>query len=199
LRDLPMWARGLRTVQWRASDPNGDPLRFRLDVRPEATGPWAQVAEKLEQPSHTWDTSALPDGRYRLRVTATDAGGNAVGEELVTEAVSQPFTVDNTPPVVSALEARGEAGALLVTGQAQDAASALQRVEVALDDGAWRAVTPEGGFTDQRAHSFRVRLGDVSAGEHSVSVRVVDLAGNPAVRAVRATVPARAGSPTPNR
>ena len=199
LRDLPMWARGLRTVQWRATDPNGDPLRFQLEVRPERTGSWTLLVKDLEQATHTWDTSALPDGRYRLRITASDAGGNAVSEELRAEALSQPFTVDNTPPLVTALEARGEAGALLVTGRAEDAASALQRVEVSLDDGPWRAVTPDGGFTDQLAHSFRVRLGDVAPGEHSVSVRVVDLAGNPAVRAVPATVPARVGSATPIR
>jgi hypothetical protein len=199
LRGLPMWARGLRTVQWRASDPNGDPLRFQVDIRSEPTGPWTLLAKDLEPANHTWDTSALPDGRYRLRVTACDAGGNAVGEELRTEALSQPFTVDNTPPLVTALDARGEAGALLVTGKAEDAASALQRIEVSLDDGPWRAVTPDGGFTDQLAHSFRVRLGDVAPGEHTVGVRVVDLSGNPVVRAVRAMVAARPGSPAPAR
>jgi hypothetical protein len=199
LRDLPMWARGLRTVQWRASDPNGDPLRFRLEVRPEPAGPWTLLAKDLEQANHTWDTSALPDGRYRLRVTASDAIGNAVGEELHTEALSQPFTVDNTPPLVTALEARVEAGALLVTGKAEDAASALQRVEISLDDGPWRAVTPDGGFTDQMAHSFRVRLSEVAPGEHTISVRVVDLSGNAAVRAMRATAAARAGSAPPIR
>ena len=191
LHDLPMWARGLRTAQWHASDANGDPLHFRLDVRLEPSGSWTKVAEDLDQPSHTWDTSTLPDGRYRLRVTASDEAGNAVGEELRAEALSQPFTVDNTPPAVTALEARGEVGAVLVTGRAEDDASALQRIEVSLDDGPWRAVTPEGGFTDHLAHVFRVRLGDVTPGEHTVSVRVVDLSGNPAVRAVRATVPRR--------
>ncbi len=199
LRDLPMWARGLRTVQWRASDPNGDPLRFRLDVRPEPAGPWTPVAKDLEQTNHTWDTSALPDGRYRLRVTASDADGNAVGEELRIEALSQPFTLDNTPPLVTDLEARGEAGAVVVTGRAEDAVGPLQRIEVSLDDAGWRAVTPEGGFTDQAAHSFRVRLEDVAPGDHTASVRVVDLSGNPAVRSVRATVPARAGPAPPGR
>jgi hypothetical protein len=191
LRDLPMWARGVRTVQWRASDPNGDPLRFRLEVRAEPAGSWSQVAKDLEPVNYTWDTSALPDGRYRLRVTATDAEGNAVGEELTGEGLSQPFAVDNTPPAVTALEARGEPGALIVSGRAEDASSPLQRIEVALDDGPWRAVTPEGGFTDERTHTFRARLSGIVSGEHSVSVRVVDLVGNPAVRAVRASVPGR--------
>ena len=191
LRDLPLWARGLRTVQWRASDPNGDLLRFRLEARPEPEGSWMAVAQDLEQASYTWDTNALPDGRYRLRVTASDASANAVGEEGTGEALSQPFTVDNTPPVVTALEARGEPEVVLVTGAAEDAASPLQRVEVALDDGPWRTVTPEGGLTDTQALTFRVRLPAVSVGEHTVSARVADLSGNVAVRSARVRVPER--------
>src|SRR5204862_1698456 len=30
---MPTWAVGLRPLQWRASDPNGDALRARLDDR----------------------------------------------------------------------------------------------------------------------------------------------------------------------
>jgi hypothetical protein len=191
LRDLPMWARGLRTVQWHASDANGDPLRFRIDVRPEPAGAWTLVVKDLEPSSYSWDTNALPDGRYRLRVTASDDEGNAVGEQLTGEGLSQPFAVDNTPPLVTALEARGETRAVVVTGRAEDASSPLQRIEVSLDDGPWRAVTPDGGFTDERAHTFRARLADVEPGEHLVSVRVVDLVGNPAVRAVHTRVAAR--------
>jgi len=188
LRDLPVWARGLRTAQWRGSDPNGDPLRYRVEVRQEPAGVWVRVAEDLDQPSHTWDTSALPDGRYRLRVTAGDSAGNAVGEELTGSAVSQPFTVDNTPPEVTALEVTGQPGALEIRGRAADATSPLQRVEVAVDDRPWRAMTPDGGFTDARAHTFRARVADLAAGEHTVSVRAVDLAGNSAVRSTRVGV-----------
>jgi hypothetical protein len=188
MRDLPLWARGLRSVQWRASDPNGDPLRFRVLVREEGAVEWIELAKDLEQPAWTWDTSALPDGRYRLRVIAGDEAGNAVGEEGTAEAVSQPFTVDNTPPAVTALEARAEGGAVGVSGTAQDAASPLQRIEVSLDDGPWRAVAPEGGFTDERSHAFRARLEGVGRGGHTVSVRVVDLAGNLATRAERVEV-----------
>ena len=32
LRELPAWARGVRTIQWKGSDPNGDPLRYRVET-----------------------------------------------------------------------------------------------------------------------------------------------------------------------
>jgi hypothetical protein len=189
LRDLPMWARGLRTVQWRASDPNGDPLRYRLDVRRADDGPWIKVGEDLDATSFTWDTNALPDGRYRLRVTASDAPGNAVGEERTDEALSDPFTVDNTPPSIAALDARAETGAIAVEGRAEDGLSPLSRIEVSLDDDDWRTVSPDGGLADERVLGFHARLPKVSPGEHTVSVRAIDLAGNAATRSSRVTVP----------
>ena len=189
LRELPAWARGLRTLQWKGSDPNGDPLRYRVDVRAENADVWLKLDEDLETVSFTWDTNALPDGRYRVRVRATDAPGNAVGEGLTAEALSEPFTVDNTSPAVTQLEARGEAGAVLVSGRAEDGQSMLTRLEVSLDDGDWRTISPVGGLADEQVLSFRTRLIDLEPGPHTVAVRAVDLAGNAATRAVHVTIP----------
>ena len=189
LRELPMWARGLRTVQWKGSDTNGDPLIYRVDVRSEAGGPWIKVAEDLDQTSFTWDTNALSDGRYRLRVIASDRSGNAVGEERTAEALSEPFTLDNTPPAIPSLEARGEPARIDVQGRAEDGQSPLSRIEVSVDDNDWRTITPDGGLADDRELSFHARLEPSTAGDHTVSVRAVDLAGNSTIRAARVTVP----------
>jgi hypothetical protein len=189
LRDLPSYARGLRTLQWRGSDPNGDALRYTVQVKLEGTTSWIKVDDDLESSAFTWDTHALPDGRYRVRVIATDAGANAVGEGLSGEVVSPPFTVDNTPPAVTELAATPQPGAVAVSGRAEDAGSTVTRVEVSLDNGDWRTVTPDGGFADERSLAFHARLPDVEPGEHTVSARATDTAGNTATRASRVTVP----------
>jgi hypothetical protein len=189
LKQLPEWARGLRTLQWRGSDPNGDALRYQVDVRPEGGETWNSIGKDLETTSFTWDTVNLPDGRYRVRIRASDAPGNAVGDELETEAVSEPFTIDNTAPDVLQLDLRGEPGTVVVAGRAQDEQSSLVRVDVAVDEEDWREVAPEGGLADDRELSFRARLRNLEPGEHTVAVRVVDRAGNGATRAGRVTVP----------
>ncbi|HEV2105549.1 MAG TPA: hypothetical protein VGU27_07430 [Candidatus Eisenbacteria bacterium] len=188
-RELPVWARGLRTLQWRASDPNGDPLRYRLQVRSEAGGEWIEIGKDLEASVYTWNTNTLPDGRYRVRVIASDAPGNAVGEERTAEATSEPFTVDNTPPEIGALAATGEPGAARLEGEAHDALGPLVRLEVAVDDGTWRLLAPDGGVADAARLAFHARLTDLAPGDHLVSVRAVDAAGNAATRAVRVSVP----------
>jgi hypothetical protein len=191
LRELPMWARGLRTVQWRGTDPNGDALKYRVDVREEGQNTWTEVGKDLDASAFTWDTSGLPDGRFRLRVSASDATSNAVGEEREDAVTSEPFTVDNTPPTLGAFTARGAEGAIEIAGRAQDVQSPIARVEVSVDDDDWRAVTPESGLSDEKDLAFRARIPNLAAGEHTVAVRVVDLAGNSALRSTRATATAR--------
>ena len=58
-----------------------------------------------------------------------------------------------------------------------------------MDDNDWRTITPDGGLADDRELSFHARLEPSTAGDHTVSVRAVDLAGNSTIRAARVTVP----------
>jgi len=189
LRALPAWARGLRTVQWRGTDPDGDALRYRVDERAEGATDWIKIVDDLESPAFTWDTNALPDGRYRLRVTATDAPSNAVGEERTATLESPPFSIDNTAPRIPTLTAAPERGAVRIEGEATDESGRLAELDVATDEGDWRPLTPDGGLTDTPRAAFHARLGNLTPGEHTVSVRAVDLAGNVTTRAVRVTVP----------
>jgi hypothetical protein len=119
---------------------------------------------------------------------ATDAAGNAVGEALTGEAVSAPFRIDNTAPLVTEMAAEPAPGAILVSGRAEDATGPLTRIEVSLDNDDWRTISPDGGLADERTLSFRARLREVTPGEHTVSVRAVDFAGNTVTRARRVTV-----------
>jgi hypothetical protein len=189
MHEMPLWARGLRTLSWRGVDPNGDLLRYKVAVRAEPAGDWIEIAKDLEVTVLTWNTNTLADGRYRVKVTASDAEGNAVGEALTGDAVSEPFSIDNTPPQVSALEAKAESGGITVSGAAADGEGWLQRLDLSTDDGAWHSLAPDGGMSDAPRLAFHTLLKDLGPGPHLVSVRAVDAAGNAATRAVRVTVP----------
>lgn len=186
VRELPLWARGLRSLSWRASDPNGDALKFRVEVRREDGGEWVEIGKDLDASMFSWNTNSLPDGRYRLRVTASDATANPIGEERSGDIVSEPFAVDNTAPAIPELSGDGPR----IRGRAEDAAGPVVRLEVSVDDGDWRAVTPEGGIGDSRSAAFAFTAPGLAAGEHLVSVRAIDLAGNSATRAIHVKVAA---------
>ncbi len=127
LRELPTWARGLRTVTWRGTDPNGDPLHYRVEARLEGGTSWFKVASDLDAQGVTWDTSPLPDGRYRLRVIASDEDANPLDEGRTGEALSAPFTVDNTAPELTAFSARGGRSSSRAARPTPRAASAASR------------------------------------------------------------------------
>ena len=191
LRELPVWAQGLRTAQWRGIDPNGDRLTYRLEVSLEDQAAAILLADDLDTPTWTFDTHTLPDGRYRLRVTASDRAGNAQGEARTGDGISAPFGVDNTPPSVTRLELAASREGIRVSGEAADALSALSRLEVAYDGEDWIPVTPHGGFTDSRHLEFSTLLSKPKPGAHSVGIRAVDEAGNSVTRAAHIELPAR--------
>ena len=89
------------------------------------------------------------------------------------------------------LELTPEKAAIRVSGAAEDAMSALSRLEAAYDGEDWRQVTPVGGFTDARRLEFQTVIKDVKPGTHSVGVRAVDAAGNSVTRAALVDVPGR--------
>jgi hypothetical protein len=194
VREMPIWARGLRTLAWRGVDPNGDPLRYRVAVRAEPDGEWIEIGKDIEASVLTWNTNTLGDGRYRVKVSASDSEGNAVGEALTAEAVSEPFSIDNTPPRVTSLDAAAKSGGVELTGAAEDGEGWLQRLDLAIDDGAWHSLSPDGGLADSPRLTFRTVLKELTPGPHLLSVRAVDAAGNAATRATRVSVAARSGA-----
>ncbi len=67
---------GYQSLSWKAGDPNGDPLRFTVEVQQAGNPTWWKVRDNLETTAIGIDTQALADGMYRFRLTATDAPAN---------------------------------------------------------------------------------------------------------------------------
>jgi sugar lactone lactonase YvrE len=158
------WRVGYRTVSWKVSDPNKDPLRFSLELE-RRDGFRLLVREGLEPSQLALDTTAVPDGWYRFLVTASDELKNP-GAPCRVEQASEWFVVDNTPPEV-ALERVGDRWQLTVN----DVLSPPARVEWSRDGDAWHGLAPADGVLDGRQESFAF---DAAEGRHLLSVRVID-------------------------
>jgi hypothetical protein len=169
------WVRGLRSATWDADDPNGDDLVFRVEYRAEGDARWILLEEDLTEAIYTWDTTSFADGRYELRVIASDEPGNTKDAALEAERVSKPFDIDNTPPAVRGLSARFEEGdRLRFEGLAVDGASRIRRLAYAVDGGGWSEISPEDGVFDSTSEAFRGLTGRVGRGEHAIVVKAVD-------------------------
>ena len=170
-----------RTIVWNADDPNGDKLTFTVSFRAADEKLWKTLKEDVEETRLTWETEAVPDGHYRIRVVATDAPSNPGKRAMTTERISRLVLVDNTRPVVKPLAVRRTGrGAVEVTTTATDAASRLVSAAYSVDAKTWQPLNSTDGLLDEKSESFRFRLTDLKPGEHTVTVRVVDQAGNTA-------------------
>ncbi len=178
------YAKGYIGARWAASDENDDDLIYTVEIRGEKETEWKPLKDKLTEKRVSWDSTAFPDGEYRLRITASDAPSNPLEQALSVELVSEPFQIDNTPPVISGLAASVEGGKLKVSFKASDALSLIQKAEISVNGGEWTAVDPVTKLSDSREEDYAVMLPGPSGREQTVAVRVADEYENQSVAKV---------------
>jgi hypothetical protein len=161
-----VFRKGYRTVNWRATDDNGDSLRYDVFFRKKGATQWLRLRENMEETQLNFDTSQLPDALYELRVTATDAPDNPE-TPLTDEKEGVEFQVDNESPAISVANSGND-----VTVHITDHLSPIGKVEYSADAQKWIRLTPVDGIADSRDETFRLQRSDV-AGKF-VIVRAVD-------------------------
>ena len=153
-----LFRKGFRTVTWKGTDPNGDALRYDLEVRREGSSTWVAIRRDVEDAFVSFDTAPLPDGRYRFRVTASDKASNAEGEALAASEESDVAVVDGTPPVLTIVERKVDGERVSLRVKAADALSPLSRAEGTVSADRWRPLAAEDGALDGREESLTFSL-----------------------------------------
>ncbi|PYP90161.1 MAG: hypothetical protein DMF61_00160 [Blastocatellia bacterium AA13] len=185
------YQKGARTLVWQASDPNDDPLVFKLFYRPLGDNEWHLLADNLTQAYYTIDANKIPDGSYQFKVLASDAPGNPESLALIHENVTDIVEIDNTPPVISAARPVVKGLTAEIDFDTSDTTSRIVKGEFSIDGGAWLLVFPIDGIADSQKETFKIKAVFQTAGEHVVAFRCSDSSGN--VAASKITVKAAGG------
>jgi hypothetical protein len=177
--------RSRRTVTWESVDPNGDPLRFTISARNSPQAPWITIRKNLTEPSFEWDTSTVGDGRYELRIEASDATSNDPATARTAARVSDPFVVDNSAPRVVELSAVIEGNRVRLRARVEDEVSNLRRLEYVVNSGeVWQSVAPLDMLPDSPVEDYAFELSGVDSGPLQVTVRAIDTHGNAGYRSI---------------
>lgn len=175
-------------ITWRVDNPDADALRYRVWYRREGDTTWRDALkpdEVLTKSDYDWDTASLPEGKYRIKVEASDEASNPPGQTEKHALVSQLVLVDNTPPVFQ--------GGVTVTGRrvkarVVDGLGPIVRVEMAIDGRLdWRPLPASDGIFDTADEAIDADIAQlVAAGTHILAIRAFDSAGNFVVAEVEA-------------
>jgi hypothetical protein len=175
------YAKGHIGARWLASDPNGDALQYKLEIRGVNETVWKLLKDDLKDAAFSWDSTVFPDGRYLLRITASDAPDNPPDQALSAVLESEEFVIDNTPPVVTIQSSRRAGSKIEVAFRAQDERNRLVKAEYSINGSSWRVVEPTTRLSDSTEHDYKLSAEADGEGEQTIAIRVTDSFDNQAV------------------
>ncbi len=177
------------SISWDAEDPNADAMSFTVKARALPRGNWVTIKEKLTDAVWEWDTRTAADGRYELQVEASDFSSNTPAAGKVGRRTSEPFIVDNTPPVIGDLSAETKGTTATVTANVIDRTSVVAKLEYSVNGSAdWQIVLPVDIIADSPKEAYEFILADLKLGAHIIALRATDSAGNAAFATVAVSV-----------
>ena len=166
-------------ISWKAEDPDGDKLLYQVLFRGLGDTVWRPIGDADASTSREWDTLTLPDGRYHIRVIASDAPANPPGTDLRTERTSRPIVVDNTRPRLKDARVKTDVlGRPTLHGLAVDDLGAIVGVSVSVTGTKWIPVMASDRVYDSREERFQIQAPVRKGGPTSILVRIEDAAGN---------------------
>jgi sugar lactone lactonase YvrE len=146
-------------------------------------------AQNLKETSYSWDTTQVADGYYQIEVAASDKPSNPVGA-LIAKAVSKPFLIANTAPILTLGTPTVNADkSVTLHGTAQTGLAFVQTVQAQVDGGDPVAASADDGLFDSSREPFTLTVSGLTSGPHKIEVQALDQAGNKATQTVSVTVP----------
>ena len=171
-----IYRKGFQTFVWEANDGNQDQLQFDVHYRAENESAWLPLRLSFTNTIFTWNTTAVPDGTYVMRVSTNDALSNTQALALRNSLASRPFNIDNSSPSIQFEPSRRANGVDIVRFAVSDRQSPIRLVEYSSDGVNWQVIYPDDGILDSREESFSVSM--PSERRENIIIRVFDVMSN---------------------
>ncbi|MCX7643399.1 MAG: hypothetical protein N2116_06295, partial [Armatimonadetes bacterium] len=201
---------GKVTIRWRGEDPDRDRLSYEVflssdgktwqQIREGGVQQQKQQEgqeqkeeqqegkrEEQRQPigattasSMVWDTTKFTDGKYWLKVVASDRIANP-DDPQTAEQIIAPITVDNTLPSVGTHAVKREGDKLLVPVYDN---TFVASAEFRPEGGEWQAAICQDGVFDQPYELLVIDFSRLQKNVKAFEIRIRDAAGNERVEKI---------------
>ena len=174
---------GIFKIASKAKDENNDKLIYKIDFRQIGRTSWIKIEDQIETETFDWNGKTVEDGRYEIRVTASDERSNTPETKLTGTRISEPVVVDNTPPAITSHAITKSGKNATVKMHVADKLSVIGKVEYAVDSNSkWLGVLPDDFVYDTLEENFTIVIEDLQPGQHVIAVKISDDVGNTAYK-----------------
>ncbi|HIJ71168.1 MAG TPA: hypothetical protein HPP87_07370 [Planctomycetes bacterium] len=162
-------------IDYKAEDDNADTLIYKIQFRKLDRASWIKLEDEFEKPKFEWDTKTVEDGRYEVRVTASDQRSNTTATKLAGSRISDPFVIDNTAPVIADSKLKTQNQELTLSLEITDEFTAIGKLSYTVDSNEdWVAALPDDMVYDTTTEFFTIQIADLESGEHVIAVKIAD-------------------------
>jgi hypothetical protein len=124
-----------------------------------------------------------------VKVVANDSAANPPGQGKTGSRVSDPFIVDNTPPVIGDIKWSVTGKNVKFDARIVDRTTTVASCEYSVDSTTdWQAVLPVDNIYDSPEAKVSLTIGPLAAGPHQITLRAADAKGNMAYETILVTV-----------
>ncbi|MFB6226909.1 MAG: hypothetical protein ABEH89_01120 [bacterium] len=169
-----------RTVSWQVIDPDGDPAQTKLFYRPRDSRRWISFTgnQFINDDQYVINLQDLADGKYHIKLTASDRRFNDPGSGFSTSEITGPILVDNTQPEFSDFELSRSKLSFV----AKDETSRILIAQYRVNGGNWQTIWPQDKIYDQKTEAFAVQLSNDRKEGDVIELRMIDEGGNQAFK-----------------
>ena len=177
-------------ITFTAQDDNRDELIYKIEFRQVGRSRWILLKDNVTQPRFEWDGRTVEDGRYEVRITADDRKSNCPATALTGTRISDPFVIDNTPPVIERDEIEIQDGSVLLHLAVRDALTIIGKVAFTVNSHEqWTSVLPDDKVYDRTFETFTLRTDDLESGPNVIAVSVADDLDNTLYKTYEVEIP----------
>ena len=187
---------GVFKIGFKTKDDNGDKLIYKIDFRKVGRTNWIELKDRLEVDNLEWDGKTIEDGRYEVRVTASDEKSNTTSTKLTGSRISDPVVIDNTGPVIGEVKVtsavRDSKPCRVLDFKVSDQLSAIGQLEYTIDSNAdWIGAVPNDLVYDTTEENFTIEIDakeKLPKGDHVITIKAGDAVGNTTYKTVEVNV-----------
>ncbi len=169
-----------KNIQWDLEDPNNDTLQLIIYYKGTDENAWKIIDKNTQKKgAFTWDTLRLPDGKYQVKLIASDEPDNPPETAFSVENTIQPIIIDNSRPSIKPINtAMGTGGRGVISGTVRDEYSNIIKVQYTVDGQEWISAYPVDGMFDSMEESFQITTKPLLAGDYTFIINAFDNEGN---------------------